>query len=128
MMVCGAKYGVKWVICPTKSEQTRCESVIYCSLCGEFVPSMTIGKLRCEPFIRYFVVESSVFVPRKFRICPTIFRICPANIRFCPINYQTFIENQTLTHPYSIIPLYLSKSFSSIILSFEKYGNGVHNK
>ena len=65
MMVCGAEYGVKWVICPTKSEQTRRESVISCSLCGEFVPSMTIGKLRCEPFIRYFVVESSVFVPRN---------------------------------------------------------------
>lgn len=64
-MVCGAKYGMKWVICPTKREQTRRESVISCSLCGDFVPSKNLEMPIREPFSRYFVTICSVFVPRS---------------------------------------------------------------
>lgn len=63
--MCGIKYGEKWVICPTKCEQMGRESVTIGSDCSEFVPSTTIANLRCEPFYRYFVVKSSVFVPRN---------------------------------------------------------------
>lgn len=64
-MVCGAKYGIKWVICPTKREQTWRESVISCSLCGDFVPSKNLEMPIREPFCRYFVTICSVFVPRN---------------------------------------------------------------
>lgn len=65
MTMCGIKYGEKWVICPTKCEQMGRESVTIDSHRSEFVPSVSIANLRCEPFSRYFVVESSVFVPRN---------------------------------------------------------------
>lgn len=63
--MCGIKYGEKWVICPTKCEQMGRESVTIGSHRSEFVPSVSIANLLCEPFDRYFVVESSVFVPRN---------------------------------------------------------------
>ena len=65
MTICGIKYGEKWVICPTKCEQMGRESVTIGSHRSEFVPSVSIANLLCEPFDRYFVVESSVFVPRN---------------------------------------------------------------